>query len=250
VKPLGFWDGAFTVISAVMWLAGTPAVWLLSLVPLLVFVLLASGAVYLALWVVKPWIATFFVGAVTVLAKVAASAVSWIAGALAGFIGVTLAWLITPALSAPALERIVIKREESLGVQARSAAHFLLQLRCGFYALTAAAFVVGPLMIALWLIDWLVPPLVIVTLPLKFAATLSALGWTLLDYPLTLRGMGVRERWALMQNHPLPVLGFAFAFTVFFWVPFSSLVLLPVGAAAAAELCARLLTVGSVEERR
>ncbi len=77
------------------------------------------------------------------------------------------------------------------------------------------------------------------TYPLKIVIAVLGVALVLFDYPLTLRGMSVQERWQLVRDNPGPVLGFGAVFAALFWIPFASIVLLPAGAAAAAELCCR-----------
>jgi uncharacterized protein involved in cysteine biosynthesis len=81
-----------------------------------------------------------------------------------------------------------------------------------------------------------VPPVSLVTTPLKLALGALGVSWNLLDYPLTLRGIGARERIAFVKAHAATALGFGAAFTLSFWLPCCGILLLPVGVAAATEL--------------
>lgn len=158
------------------------------------------------------------------------SAVLWLTSALAA---VWLALLVTPPLCAPALERLVRSEEELVGATPRKNQSFWSELSCGVRAQFAGllfTFVAWTLLTAL---NFAAPTLLVVTLPLKVASVSAALAWSLLDYPLTLRGIGIKQRLRLFLARPLTVLGFGLPFALLFWLPCASVFLLPVGAMAA-----------------
>jgi uncharacterized protein involved in cysteine biosynthesis len=64
--------------------------------------------------------------------------------------------------------------------------------------------------------------------------------WSLFDYPLTLRGIGFRQRLAIVRDNLGCSLGFGAAFALIFWLPFCGIALLPVGVAAATQLLSKL----------
>jgi uncharacterized protein involved in cysteine biosynthesis len=67
-----------------------------------------------------------------------------------------------------------------------------------------------------------------------------AVAWNLLSYPLTLRGVGARERVRLLSRHAPAVLGFGAAFAAISLVPGAALLLLPAGVVGATRLSERL----------
>ena len=72
--------------------------------------------------------------------------------------------------------------------------------------------------------------------PAEESIARSVLYAALFDYPLTLRGIGSRERFRFMSRHFSVVLGFGCAFSLVFWLPCLGILMLPVGAAAATQL--------------
>jgi len=93
-----------------------------------------------------------------------------------------------------------------------------------------------PVVLALSLLELFVPPLAVIITPLKLLLSALGVAWGLFDYPLTLRGIGSRERFQFMRRHFSVVLGFGAAFSLVFWLPCLGIVMLPVGVAAATQL--------------
>jgi uncharacterized protein involved in cysteine biosynthesis len=156
--------------------------------------------------------------------------------------GVFVALTLTPPLAGPALERIIGLRERALGVTPRPALGFWPEIWCGFRAQIFVLIWLVPVLTALWLCELLVPPAAVVTVPLKLVVTSLAVAWNLLDYPLTLRAVRMRERFLLFKRYKAACLGFGAAFSLLFWIPCGcQIVLLPVGAAAATDLVWQLI---------
>jgi uncharacterized protein involved in cysteine biosynthesis len=97
-----------------------------------------------------------------------------------------------------------------------------------------------PPAVLLTLLELLAPPVTVVTTPLKLALGALSVSWSLIDYPLTLRGVAAGARVAFMRANAGSVLGFGSAFALSFWLPCCGILLLPVGVAAATELLVRL----------
>jgi CysZ protein len=96
-------------------------------------------------------------------------------------------------------------------------------------------------LLLLWIADLLFPPAIVVTLPLKLLVAAFSLSWNLLDYPLTLRGVRMRDRLRLFRAHKRTTLSFGVGFAVLFWLPCFQVVMLPVGVVAATRLVWQLL---------
>jgi CysZ protein len=215
------------------------------MVPALVLTVLSAGFMAVALMWVEPLVSSYLPEPSGWLARIGAGALSVLAVVLTAAVGVVVALALTPPLSAPALEKLVEAREHDLGAEPRAQAGFLSEILCGLRAQAAAFAMAMPLLTLLWVIDVLAPPAVVVTFPLKYAVVALALAWNLLDYPLTLRGVTVRARLALLRRNRRTALGFGIAFVLLFWAPCCSVLLLPVGVLAAAELSARMLPTGA-----
>lgn len=235
VRP-GFKTGARSLWSASRFLLGSPQLWPAALVPALLLIVVGSAAVYCALAWVPGWVEAQLPAWRTWYGRPVVVALSWLSTAGAIVLGLLFSLLLTPPLSAPALEHIVAARERQLGAPSRRSLGFVAEFWCGLRAMLLAACVATPIVLGLTLLEWLVPPLVFVTVPAKLVVAALSVAWNLLDYPLTLRGMGVRRRVALLRAQAGSVLGFGVVFAALFWFPCLGVLLLPVGVAAAAEL--------------
>jgi CysZ protein len=217
--------------------------WPYACVPIVVFLLLETICVYASLRFVKPWLDTVLTvdddwgGALAwLLTKLA------VAGAWLGTLGaVALGWLVSLLLaqpvSAPALERIVTIVERDLGAPARTPLGVLAEFWCGLRSALVSGAVTVPLIIGLTLLELLFPVTAVVATPLKLLIGALGVAWSLFDYPLTLRGVGARERVALMRRHASLVLGFGAAFALVAAIPCcGALVMLPLGVVAATQL--------------
>jgi uncharacterized protein involved in cysteine biosynthesis len=234
-QVVGFWRGFVAPFSAARRLLGRPAAWPWLVVPALVFLGLEVAIIAVAWHTVRPWVNEQLARMGWVPQALALGA-SWLAAALAVFLGWFLAMFLAPVLSAPALERVVGLTEAELHAPARAPLGFLAEFCCGARALLSSLAFTLPLVLGLSLFELLLPPVAVLCTPLK--ALLGALGvaWGLFDYPLTLRGIGARQRLHFVRRHFLVMLGFGSAFSLVFWLPCFGVVMLPVGVAAATEL--------------
>lgn len=237
-----FWLGFRTLYSGAVRLARSPRSHPYALVPALVFVVLETGFVLLSLRMLSPWVHDELAGDAA-WRNAGAEALSWLSVALGTLLGWFVAALITPPISAPALERIVAIVEYDLGVTPRPSLGLFQEFWCGLRASTLGLALFVPPAVLLSAFEFLTPAVAIVTTPLKLALGALGVSWSLIDYPLTLRGVGVRARLAFMKANAPSVLGFGSAFALTFWLPCCGILLLPVGVAAATEL---LNTLGAL----
>ncbi|HVR21014.1 MAG TPA: EI24 domain-containing protein [Polyangiaceae bacterium] len=231
----GFGAGVRAVFEGFGTIARTPSLWPMALVPLVVLLALEAVFVTLAVTLGAPFVRSLF-SAESELGRVGVSLLSYGAIALLAVIGWLVAVPLASPLSAPALEHVVRRVESDLGVPPRTPLGFFRELACGFRALAGGLAVCVPLLALLWLVELVLPPVVVVTTPLKIMVSSLLVAWGLFDYPLTLRGIGFRARFALVRENFTAVLGFGLAFLLVFWVPCCGVALLPVGAAAATRL--------------
>jgi len=134
------------------------------------------------------------------------------------------------------LERVVSITELELHAPQRAALGFFAEFYCGARALLSSLALTLPLLLALSLLELLLPGFTLVSVPLKLLLGALGVAWGLFDYPLTLRGIGARERLRFMRRHFAVVLGFGSAFSLLFWLPCFGVLMLPVGVAAATQL--------------
>jgi CysZ protein len=234
--PLPVTSGLAACLGAFRFLVRRPRTWPYALVPVIVLFLLVTGAVALAVVFIRPAVVEWLAQSAAFLGRIGAEAASWLAALLSAVLGLWLAVGLAPPLSAPALEKIVHLQERELGVPDRRELGFVSELWIGLRAQLLALALATPLFLALWIIGLLLPPLAVVVLPLKFALASLLIAYDLLDYPLTLRGVPLRERLRLMRRQWRATLGFGLAFSLLFWLPCCAIGLLPIGAAAATRL--------------
>ena len=231
-----FLDGFAALFGGFRSIADQPALWPWAAVPTLIFLALEGTFLALALLVVAPWIATQLPAVASWYGEVAVGVVSYGLSLLVAVLGWFVAAALAAPLSAPALEYIVERVEREIGAPPRAPIGWLRELVCGFRALLGALVLAGPLLFVVWALEAALPALAPVTVPAHVIVSSLLIAWGLFDYPLTLRGIGFRERLRLVREHFGCVLGFGVAFALLFWLPCCGVMLLPVGAAAATRL--------------
>jgi len=160
----------------------------------------------------------------------------WLGTLGAAALGWILSLQLSPPLSAPALERLVGVVERDLGAPPRAPLGFLTEFWCGLRSMLVSSAVTVPIIVALTLLELVVAPAAVVATPLKLLIGALGVAWSMFDYPLTLRGVGARQRIALIRQNITLVLGFGTAFALVAVVPCCSVVMLPVGVVAATQL--------------
>lgn len=237
----GFGSGLLAVPRGAGFLVRSPRAWPFAAVPTLILVGLGTLLVALSVHFVQPAIAGLLPASSHWYWQMGRGFVSWLVTILAGVLGLLVAVAVTPPLSGPALERLVELEERALGVSRRQRIGFMAEIWCGLRAQAAAAMFCGPILVLLWLVELLFPPASVVTVPLKMLVAALALAWNLFDYPLTLRGVRLSHRLALVVRHPGATLGFGAGCTLLFLAPCFGVLLLPVGVVAATNLVWQIL---------
>lgn len=244
-RGVGFFAGLGCAFRGIGFVATHPRAWPYALVPGAVLLTLGAVAIALVVRVVAPALESWLPPAAEAgwsdsLAGVGRAAVRWLALVLASVLGLVLALALTPPMAAPALERIVGQVEREVGAPPREELGVLAEMACGLRAQLFAWGVAGPPLALLWALGVLVPPASVVVVPLQVTLTALTLAWNLLDYPLTLRGIRMRQRMRFLRRNAAPVLGFGLGFAALFAVPCFGVLLLPCGAAGATLLLWRL----------
>jgi CysZ protein len=177
-----------------------------------------------------------------------ATALRFFVTVLATAVSALLAASFAPVLSAPALERIIVLRERALSLPPRPPVSLFTEIWCGLRAQLLAYTVGIPVLVVLWVVTLAFPPAAVVTFPLKLATTAALLAWTLLDYPLSTRGVPLRARLVFVRRELPRVIGFTAAVFVLFAIPLGAVVLLPAAVAAATEIGVKRLTEPTREQ--
>jgi CysZ protein len=238
-------DGALALPRAFAFLFRTRGALLLSAVPAGILVLLFALLAWGALSRLEPALAGLLPGAASTWGRWAISGLRLLVSAVLVVLSALSAAWLTPLLAGPALERLVLLRERDLGLPEREPVSFLVELWCGLGAQVLGLVVVGPILALLWLVTILAPPALVVTLPLKVLAASGLLAWSLLDYPLSLRGVRLRERLRLLRLGLPAMAGFGLAIAALFAIPLGPVLLLPAGVAAATELAQAFTRAGA-----
>jgi CysZ protein len=237
---LAFIDGTFAIVRGLRFVWTTPSARPLAAVPIAVCTILCAVAIAGSIHYVPRLMAALWPGLEDTLGAFGAGFVELVGILLGSLLGVFAATFATPPLSAPALERLVLLRERALGVAPRPAAGFFREVWCALQAQLVALAIGGPVLALLWLVTLFAPPAAVVTVPLKFVVLALLVAWSLLDYPLSLRGVALADRLRLMRAESPRVLGFGLSIAFLFTIPLLPLVLLPAAVAAAAELGVQL----------
>ena len=231
-------DGALSVLRGLVFIARTRRAWLPSAAPALVLLVLSCAGLVVA-FRVSPWAVAHVPLPPSDVGRALAGALRVVFAVLTAATSVLVAATFAPTLAAPALSRIVELREQALGVPPRERVSLLTEVACGLSAQFFAYVVGAPALAALWLLTLAFPPASVVTFPLKVAVTAGLLAWTLLDYPLSTRGVPLQARFSFLRSELPRVFGFAAGVFVLFAVPLGAIFLLPAAVAAATEIGAR-----------
>jgi CysZ protein len=235
-----FVDGVAALFAGVGFILRQPRAWPAAAVPALVASVLSAALIWLSFDWVGPVLSEYAVPrSDSGLASFARSAVRWLGSLLAAYLSVLVAIALTPALSAPALERLVRLQEDALGAAPRPAQGFWFELRCELEAQLLSLALLTPFALLVWGLGLLVPPLLPLLAPLQAVLVSLSVAWNLLSYPLTLSGVRARARLALMADNAAAVLGFGAAFAAAALVPGLALLLLPAGVVGATRLVGR-----------
>ena len=231
-RRVGFWRGFTAPLSAARGLLQQPRCWPYVLLPALVFLLIEAAFIAVAWRFLAPWVET----ELPVRGPLQRGLIQLLSVVTMAFGGWLVAIVLAPAISAPALERIVYITEEDLGAPARAQLGFVTELLCGIRSMLWSTAVTLPILVVLSLLELSFPPLSLFVTPIKLLLGALGLAWGLFDYPLTLRGLAARQRLAFMRRHLPAVIGFGTCFSVLFWVPCFGILMLPIGVAGATRL--------------
>lgn len=231
-RRVGFFGAAAAPWQGLWLIVRTPAAWPLAAVPIAIATVLIVAIAALSIGLVPRVVgdavgatATWWGGAFKVLLEIMAVIAGLVLALVAGA-------LLAQPLSSPALERLIRLTEASLGLPPRAKTSFWLDawrsLRGALIGLSAV-----PIVLALTAIELAVPGSSWVVLPLKLFVSGLLVSWDLLDYPLGVRDLRLRDRLAWMGAHKAEVIGFGLSLACVFLVPCLQLVLLPAGVVGA-----------------
>jgi len=233
----GFSAGVRSLFGGLGLIFGDPGLWPLAMVPILVAIviiaLLGWGAVSFVPEQVRALLGAHGGGVLGTVVAVAATGIALIVSLLLGL-------ALAQPLSGPALERIVRRVEAKLGAPAWPATTLLADVRRSLETVVVTYAFGLPILAALFVVNLVFPPAVVITVPLKLAVMAILLAWDLCDYPLSIRGVLVATRVAFMKRNAGAMLGFGFGLALLGLVPCLLVLVLPAGVAGATRLIVQI----------
>lgn len=233
---LGLADGVRAFAGGIAFVASTPGVWPYAAVPVGMMALLTCLLTVLGVWGAS----ALSQGLLGQAGGWGGQVGHWLATAFLALTAFIVAVLLSLGLAQPlsgfALEKIVREREYVLTGRKREPPSFAVALLNGLQIAAVTITVGGCLLTLLFLVGLLFPPAAVVTVPAKVAVCGWLLAWDFLDYPLGLRGLGVRGRWHWVRRNFEAFTVFGVLWTLLVIVPGIILLLLPMGVAGATQL--------------
>jgi CysZ protein len=227
------------VVTGAGFIVRTPSTWPWSLVPAAILLLLIVGFTCLGVHVAAEFSDYVFGKARGAWGNIGDWALRIVLGILALLLSLVLGLLLAEPLSAFALDKIVRAFELQAAGESRPGPPIWASL---WFSVSAAAFgllVGGTALATLLAISFFFPPATVVTGPLKFVVISWMLAWSMLDYPMTRRRLGILARLGWVRRHFGAFTWFGMAWAAIAVVPGIVLVLLPMGVAGAARLVMR-----------
>ncbi len=234
ISKLGLGTGIASVFRGMGFLVTRPGLWPYAMVPIIVcgFLLAVLGS-----------FGVLGTNALTrgLLEKDGVEvALAWVVRGLLWLVSILFAFLLAAALAQPlsgfALDALSQRQEKELGGPEREGPAFFAALFASLKVTFLGLFVGIPVLVLLAGTSFLFPPLAVITVPLKLGVVAVLAAWDFLDYPFSLRKMGLRARLAFIGDHFGAVLGFGLTIALLLLVPGVGLFLLPVGVVAGTRL--------------
>ncbi len=237
----GLWRGIRCLFAGISWLLTTPSAWPFAMVPVVIALLLTGLLGTASVSWLPGWIEQL-IGADSASrwSQWGARGVGIVAAVLGVVVGAVIAMSLAQPLSGPALEQLVRKREAALGMAAKPPTHFVADVWRSLQSLLVGYAFGLPAIALLLLLSLLVPGAAVVTVPGKLLVASLTFAWDLCDYPLSVRGLPVGQRVALVWRYRGAVLGFGAGMALAALIPCGALLLLPAGVAGGAQLIAEV----------
>lgn len=234
--PPSVLDGPRSFAAGARFVVLRPKSWPLAIVPVVVAAVVIGAVAALGIWGALSAAHHVTDGLQGRLGAVVGVLVEVLLGVVALLLSVVVGFSLAQPLSGPALEKLSRTFEGELGAPARPDEDLLESVWRGLRVTLTALAVGMPILLALAVVDLLLPIAVVVTIPLKVLVTSMMVAWDLLDYPFSLRQMRVRARLAWVRANLRAVLTFGALGALGLMVPVVGLFVLPIGVAGATHL--------------
>jgi CysZ protein len=227
---MGLFRGFGAFFLGLAFVVGTPRVWSRAVVPVVTAMFLWVGFGALGVW------EAIHLAHRLVDGPLGAGALAVLFAMPAVVIALIVALALAQPLSGWALDGIVREQRTALALpplpEGSSRGAALSSLGAALGALAVGV----PILAGLTVVGWLAPPALAVTVPLKVVVASLLVAWDLIDYPLAMHGVRLRDRLRWFGRQFGSMLGFGLAAVAFFSVPGLGLLALPFGVAGAARL--------------
>ncbi|CAF0726407.1 unnamed protein product [Adineta ricciae] len=234
-KP-GFFSGIFAPFQGLYFILKHKSTWSRALIPCLIFTLLLFVCAIPGVWGMHILTARLIQRNTSRLARVGI----WILRLAAYFIAICLSLIIAlltaQPLSSPALESLVRAQERELKYPIRPEESFCSSVWRSLRIATFSLLISFVIFIVLTSIEFFVPPLIFITTPLKFLTTAWIIAYDIIDYPLSLHLLGVRERTPWFRHYLWATMGFGISIEMMFLIPGAFFLLLPAAVCGATRL--------------
>jgi CysZ protein len=233
---LGVGDGLGAFLGGVGFVIATPGVWLYALVPVTVLLLLACGGCVGG--PVGAWETVFHF--IDRQAGAWKQVEGWLLTVLLAVLFIALGLLLALTLAQPlsgfALDAISHAQEKALTGHASPKPPILVSAWNAFKIALFSFLLGAPVLVLLTIVGLIFPPATVVTIPLKILVFGWMLAWDFVDYPLTMRDLGLKARLAWVARHFLAFTAFGVLWALLVIVPGLVLLLLPMGVAGATQM--------------
>jgi CysZ protein len=214
----------------------TPALWPLALVPVAIAAAITAALSVVAIGVIPG----LFVGWIGPAHATLATIVGVLATALAVLLALAVGFGLAQPLSGFALERIVHHVEASEGAPASPQTSFLVNLQRSLASVVVSWAFGLPVLALLFALSFVFPPAAVITFPLKLVVMAMLVAWDICDYPLSIRGVPIRDRVVFMKRNAGAMVGFGFGLALMSLLPCALLLAIPAGVAGATRLIAAI----------
>lgn len=235
MQRLRIWDGLRAFFGGIGFVMRRPGLWGYASVPVGVLLVLGTGIGALGVWAASAG-AEALMGRGDAWHDVGRWALTLVLSLLALLLAMLVAFALAQPISGFALEAISKRQEAEFGgrgwPEQKFSIGFARTLKVTLFGLLFSL----PIFAVLTLIGLAAPPATVVTIPLKLMLSALLIAWDLLDYPLGIRGAGIRDRLRFIKRNFGAVFAFGCLAAVGLLIPGLGLLLLPFGVAGASRL--------------
>jgi CysZ protein len=238
-KPFGLSAAFEAAGGGIGFILRTPAIWPWSVVPGAIMLLLFAGFCGFGVWGSSEFSNYLFGADRHTWGAMGYWVVTLLLAIFAILLAILLALALTEPLSAFALDKIVHAYQKQLLGHSPPSPPMLVVIWISLRAIGFGLVIGGIALVALLAVNLFFPPATIVTVPIKFVVCSWMIAWSLLDYPMVQRRLGIRARLEWVFRHFGAFTLFGMIWAAIAIVPGIVLVLLPMGVAGATDLVIR-----------